>query len=145
MSSMTAESLSFIDTNILVYAHDVDAGEKHATAREMVSELWNTRTGALSTQVLQEFYVTVTRKLPKPLDRTTARQLVREYSRWRMQPIRVSHIISASEIEERYQLSFWDALIVAAAQHLGAARILSEDLQAGSTVAGIKIENPLAR
>jgi predicted nucleic acid-binding protein len=142
---MTAESLSFIDTNILVYAHDVDAGEKHATAREMVSELWNTRTGALSTQVLQEFYVTVTRKLPKPLDRTTARQLVREYSRWRMQPIRVSHIISASEIEERYQLSFWDALIVAAAQHLGAARILSEDLQAGSTVAGIKIENPLAR
>jgi predicted nucleic acid-binding protein len=142
---MTAESLSFIDTNILVYAHDVDAGEKHATAREMVSELWNTRTGALSTQVLQEFYVTVTRKLPKPLDRTTARQLVREYSRWRMQPIRVSHIVSASEIEERYQLSFWDALIVAAAQHLGAARILSEDLQAGSTVAGIKIENPLAR
>jgi predicted nucleic acid-binding protein len=142
---MTAESLSFIDTNILVYAHDVDAGEKHATAREMVSELWNTRTGALSTQVLQEFYVTVTRKLPKPLDRTTARQLVREYSRWRMQPIRVSHIVSASEIEERYQLSFWDALIVAAAQHLGAARILSEDLQAGSTIAGIKIQNPLAR
>lgn len=142
---MTGDGPFFVDTNILVYAHDVDAGEKHTIAQERIANLWDTRSGALSTQVLQEFYVTVTRKLARPLDRSIARQIVREYGWWRLQSISVAHIITASEIEEHYQLSFWDALIVSAAQHLGASRILSEDMQTGGTIAGVTIENPFAR
>lgn len=140
---MTADEAVFVDTNILVYAHDADAGQKHTIAREVVRELWGAGTGALSTQVLQEFYVTVTRKLARPLDRAAARQIVREYGRWRLQPIRAEHIIIASEIEERYQLSFWDALMIASAQQMGATRILSEDLQDGVVIAGVEIRNPL--
>ena len=79
---MSAESRTFVDTNVLVYAHDLEAGSRQETARTLVRELWRERTGAISTQVLQEFYVTVTRKLPRPLDRPTARRLVAAYSRW---------------------------------------------------------------
>ena len=134
----------FLDTNVLVYAHDIRAGQKHTIARDLVRHLWDTRQGALSTQVLQEFYVTATRKMAIPLDRPAARQIVREYGRWHLEQISVSHIIAASEIEARYQLSFWDALIISAAQQIGASRVLSEDLQSGQTLAGVRIENPLA-
>lgn len=133
---------AFVDTNILVYAHDVDAGQRHALAARLVAELWETRAAVISTQVLQELYVNVTRKIPSPLPRPVARQIVRTYAAWRVEPIGPPEIVLASELEEQHQLSFWDALIVAAALKSGATRIVTEDLSAGRSIAGIRIENP---
>src|SRR5476651_946645 len=79
-SCMTAKT--FVDTNILVYAHDVDQDQKHRTARDILIELMQNRSGALSPQVLQEFYVTVTRKIAKPLSKRVAREIVEDYSAW---------------------------------------------------------------
>lgn len=135
---------TFVDTNVLVYAHDLDAGERHAIAVRVVSELWETRGAVISTQVLQEFYVNATRKIALPLPRSTARQVVRTYTAWQTEQIGPAEILVASELEEQHQLSFWDALIVAAAAKGGASRILTEDMPSGRTIAGIRIENPFA-
>jgi predicted nucleic acid-binding protein len=135
---------TFVDTNVLVYAHDVDAGERHAVAARLVAELWETRTAVISTQVLQEFYVNATRKIPSPLPRATAREVVRTYAAWRTERVGPPDILLASEIEEQYQLSFWDALVVAAALKGGARRILTEDMSDGRTIAGVRVENPFA-
>lgn len=132
----------FLDSNVLIYAHDVKAGRKHDRAATLVRSLWDSRDGVLSTQVLQEFYVNVTRKIPAPLARKTARELIGNYAVWRVEIIDVTHVQRASEIEERHRLAFWDALIIAAAQRAGAAKILSEDLNAGQRVGGVLIENP---
>jgi predicted nucleic acid-binding protein len=134
----------FLDTNVLIYAHDADAGRRHHTARRIVEELWESRLGVVSTQVLQEFYVNVTRKIPTPLPKSTAREVVVAYAAWEVERIAVPHVVQASELEERYQLSFWDALIVVAAQGAGAAKLLSEDLPAGRRFGGVRVENPFA-
>lgn len=134
----------FVDTNILVYAHDVDAGDKHTVAARRLQELWDARCGVLSTQVLQEFYVTVTRKMVTPVSPGEARELIRTYAAWHVQVLGPDSILRASEIGERDTLSFWDALVVAAAVAAQARRILSEDLNPGQTVEGILIENPFA-
>jgi len=135
---------TFVDTNVLVYAHDVDAGARHAVASRLVAALWEAREAVISTQVLQEFYVNATRKIPSPLSRSTAREIVRTYAAWQIEPISAPDILLASELEEQHQLSFWDALIVAAALKGGASRILTEDLSPGWSIAGVRIENPFA-
>ncbi|MCZ7625365.1 MAG: PIN domain nuclease [Candidatus Methylomirabilota bacterium] len=134
----------FVDTNVLIYAHDLDAGPKRAVAAAILEELWSTRLGLLSAQVLQEFYVNVTRKIPSPLSPVVAREIVRSYCAWPVQVLKPEMILRASEIEERHQLSFWDALIVTAALAGHAAKILSEDLQSGRMIEGITIEDPFA-
>jgi predicted nucleic acid-binding protein len=104
---------AFVNTNVLVPSYDVDAGQKHDTARSLLIDLWRSRTGAVSTQVLQEFYVTVTRKLPESLARrTAARAVVDTYRAWPVHRPSVDDVITASELEERHQLSFWDALVI---------------------------------
>ena len=133
---------AFVDTNILVYAHDRDAGRRHEIARKVVSELWESRLGLLSTQVLQEFYLTLTRKIPLPLDRPTTRRILRNYFSWEVVINDPSVILQASEIEETYQISFWDALIISAAFSKNAATILTEDLNHGQVIEGIEINNP---
>ena len=132
----------FIDTNVLICAHDIQAGKKQEKAARILSELWESRTGALSTQVLQEFYVNVTRKIPTPLNRSTARDIIRQYSVWSVVEPDADMIIRASELEESHQMSFWDAMIVAAARQGGAEKILTEDLAHGETIDGVVIENP---
>jgi predicted nucleic acid-binding protein len=132
----------FVDTNVLVYAHDLDAGERHDIAARLVSALWEARTAVISTQVLQEFYVNATRKIPSPLPRAVARQVVRTYAVWQTEIIGPPEIEAASEIEEQHQLSFWDALIVAAARKGGASRILTEDMSPDRSISGVRIENP---
>ena len=134
----------FIDTNILIYAHDTEAGLKRERAAEVLLELWSTKLGVLSTQVLQEFYVNVTRKIPVPLEKSTARDIVERYSVWPIVTIDSALILRASKIEERHQLSFWDSLIIAAAQKTNASKLLSEDLNAGQEIGGVLIENPLS-
>ena len=132
----------FVDTNILVYAHDLDAGDKHGLAGDIVSKLWESRNGVLSTQVLQEFYVTLTRKVSSPLSKLEARKLVQKYSHWQVVLNDPSMISQASEIEESYNISFWDALIVSAAYSQNVPTILTEDLSHGQIIEGILIENP---
>jgi predicted nucleic acid-binding protein len=132
---------TFVDTNVLVYAHDLDAGDKHQTAKDLLHALWTSRAGALSTQVLQEFYVNVTRKLAKPLARTVARTVVDTYEVWCVD-VTPAEIGAAFRIEDQARIGFWDALICAAAIKCGAERIVSEDLSDGQKIAGIRIENP---
>lgn len=136
---------AFVDSNVLIYAHDIDAGERHAIAARLVTELWETRRAVISTQVLQEFYVNVTRKIPSPLPRAVGRQIVRTYAAWQTEAIGAADIQLASEIEEQHSLSFWDALIVAAAIKGGASTLLTEDMHTGSTIAGIRIESPFPK
>jgi predicted nucleic acid-binding protein len=134
----------FVDTNILIYAHDVDAGAKHQVAKNVLRELWSQRSGVLSMQVLQEFYVNVTRKIASPLSKDVARLVVNSYSVWCIETT-PAEISTAFRIEDESRIGFWDALIVAAAVKCGAFRILSEDLNAGQVIAGIPIENPFKR
>ena len=118
---------TFVDTNVLIYAHDLDAGQKHEIARNVLRELWSEREGVLSVQVLQEFYVNVTRKIATPLPRVTARTIVESYRSWCMQTT-TEEIATAFRIEDEAHLGFWDALVVAAASKSGAVRLISEDL-----------------
>lgn len=134
--------LRFVDTNILVYAHDLDAGEKHVDAKTVLVELWNGRCGCLSTQVLQEFYANVTRKLSRPLTAAVAREAMRAYLPWIRVATDGEMVMRASEIAEAWQTSFWDGMILAAAERSGANELISEDLQAGQRIAGVLITNP---
>jgi predicted nucleic acid-binding protein len=135
---------TFVDTNILLYAHDIDAKSKHDVAKTVLAELWSQRTGALSLQVLQEFYVNVTRKIASPLSKDMARRVVGSYGIWCIETT-PAEISSAFRIEDESRIGFWDALIIASAAKSGASRILSEDLNAGQAIAGVKIENPFRR
>jgi len=133
----------FVDSNLLIYGHDKDAGAKHVIANKILRDLWNSETGVLSMQVLQEFYTVVTRKIQTPLPKSVARVFVEEYATWWIEttPIEIS---SAFRIEDIAKISFWDALIVAAAVKSGASEILSEDMNAGQVIAGVRIVNPFA-
>ena len=132
----------FIDTNILVYGHDVDAGQKHQIARSTLVELWEQCTGVMSIQVLQEFYVTMTRKVLRPLPPNKVRNIIQDYFSWHIEMNDPLSVLVASRIEENYRISFWDALIVTAASKANVSKILTEDLQAGRLIEGILIENP---
>ncbi len=132
---------TFIDTSVLIHAHDVDAKAKHETAKAVLRELWSERTGVLSLQVLEEFYISVTQKIASPLHRDLARSVVNSYSIWCMETTS-EEIFAALQIEDESRIGFWDALIVSSAVKSGADRILSEDLNAGQWMAGIRIENP---
>jgi predicted nucleic acid-binding protein len=134
---------TFVDTNVLIYAHDRDAGQKHEAAKKVLRELWSEREGVLSMQVLQEFYVNVTRKIASPLSKATARAIVESYRSWCAQTT-VEEISAAFRIEDEAQLGFWDALVVASASKSGAVRLISEDLNAGQTILGVRVENPFA-
>jgi predicted nucleic acid-binding protein len=134
---------TFVDTNVLIYAHDVDASAKHEIAKTILREHWSERTGVLSVQVLQEFYVNVTRKIATPLPKNLARDVVNSYAIWCTETT-AAEIATAFRIEDESRIGFWDALIVSSAAKSGATRILSEDLSAGQRIAGILVENPFA-
>ncbi len=135
----------FVDTNVLIYAHDIDAGRKHSVAADLVAQLWASRNGALSVQVLQEFYVNVTRKIRAPLPKKVAREVVETYGVWQVEIVTSDDVATASNLEERHKISFWDALIIDAARKAGADKLLSEDLNPGQRIAGVTIENPFGQ
>ena len=132
----------FVDTNILVYAHDVTAGDKHSSARALVEELWGTRQGCLSVQVLQEFFVTTTWTLPKPLEAPAAAQIVDDLAHWHVHSPAVADVRAAIDIHQRTGASFWDAMILRSAQELGCQILYSEDLNAGQGCDGVEVRNP---
>jgi predicted nucleic acid-binding protein len=140
MRSMNAE---FCDTNIVVYAYDTTAGVKHERAQELLERLWLEGVGAVSVQVLQELFVTLTRKIPRPVDPQTVRGLVADLATWQVVQPTASDVLTAIDATIRWQLSFWDAMIVIAAQRAGADVLWSEDLNATQTFDGLTVRNPL--
>ena len=141
MTSGTSDR-TFVDTNVLIYAHDVDAGRKHEVAKHLLRTLWDERAGILSTQVLQEFYVNATRKIRKPLTKAEARGVVDTYAPWCVNGITTNDLSAAFQIEDQARIGFWDALIIAVAARAGARRLVSENLNAGQSIAGVTIHNP---
>jgi predicted nucleic acid-binding protein len=135
---------SFVDTNILVYAHDRSDGVKHLRAQRLLEQLWNSGEGVLSTQVLQEFCINVSRRAANPLPLEEVRELVREYSTWEVISHTPESVLKALDIEVRYRTSFWDALILQAAAASGASILYSEDLTAGQKYGSVQVVNPLA-
>ena len=135
---MTA--LVFVDTNVLIYALDDADLKKQEAAREWWSELWKRRQGRISFQVLQEFYVKVTRKWPNV--RQDARSEVRDLLAWRPLTVDAVMLENAWKIQDRYQISFWDALIVAAAKSASCRYLLTEDFQVGQDLDGLLVVNP---
>jgi predicted nucleic acid-binding protein len=133
----------FVDTNILMYAHDKSAGAKHDRAKAIVEELWRDRTGVLSTQVLQELAVNLRRKAGRPLDAKATREIVADYLTWQVVVNGGDSILEALDLEGRYRISFWDALIVQAAQASGAEVLYSEDLSDGQKYGAVRVTNPL--
>lgn len=133
----------FVDTNILMYAHDKTTGAKHERARALVEELWREASGVVSTQVLQELSVNLRRKAGQPVDLRMARQIVADYLAWHVVTNTGESILEALELEERYGISFWDALVVQAAEASGATVLYSEDLSDGQTYHGVRVVNPL--
>ncbi len=136
------EDKIFIDTNVLVYAHDIDSGHKHHIAKDLLIDLWDCRKGVLSVQVLQEFYVTMTKKIANPLSFNKVRNIIQNYLSWEIEINDSLSVLNASRIEETYKISFWDGLIIAAASRANASSILTEDLQADQVIEGILIKNP---
>lgn len=131
----------FVDTNILVYAHDKDAGRKHVTARQLIAGLWERSSPpGISIQVLQELYVNLVRKKIPP---KTARDIVRDYLQWDVAPGDSALLVDAMSLSERWNISYWDAGIIAAARRTGAAILWSEDLSDGQDYGGVKVVNPL--
>jgi len=133
----------FLDTNILVYAHEPGTGIKHDRAHALVGKLWNTGDGVLSTQVLQELCINLRRKMAKPWTVDETRSLIEDYLKWETIVNTPTSVIEALENETRYQVSFWDALIIHAAEIAGAAILYSEDLSDGQTYGSVRVVNPL--
>lgn len=133
---------SFFDTNVLLYMYDDDAPEKKATALEVFEREVEAGRAALSTQVLQEFYVNATRKLERPLSPERAEARVSDLSSLPLARVDVPLILAAIRCSQEFLFSFWDALIVESALSMGAERLLSEDLQHGQQIEDLRVENP---
>lgn len=137
-----AETLQFVDTNVLVYAHDQSAGKKHQRARELLAELWTNQTGCLSIQVLQEFYVTITQKVARPLRPEVASQIIADLGVWHVHQPGVDDILAAIQLQARHQLAFWDAMMLASAVALDCKIVWSEDLNPGQQYDQVVVTNP---
>ncbi len=136
--------MDFVDTNVVIYAYDSSAGERHERARELVGRLGRDRTGAISVQVLQELYVTLVRKIAAPLAPRQARERLRAISRWPVHAPLAADVLAAAVLSEDHRISFWDAMILHSASELGCARLWSEDLNDGQQIAGVIVANPFA-
>ena len=134
---------SFVDTNILMYAHDRTTGVKHERAKALIEKLWDSGGGVLSTQVLQELCINLRRKSSRPVSAEETRRLIQDYSSWDVVVNTAESVLQALSIELRYKISFWDALILHAAGISGATVLYSEDLAAGQTYGAVRVVNPL--
>jgi predicted nucleic acid-binding protein len=140
---MSAEP-QFVDTNILVYAHDSSAGTKGVVARDLLDSLWESGEGCLSVQVLQEFFVVTTRRTKRLLEPAAASAIVADFARWRTHSPLASDVLAAIELHRKRQVSLWDAMILRSAAQVGCRVVWSEDLGSGQDYAGVKVRNPFA-
>ncbi len=132
----------FLDTNIIVYAHDRSSGEKHVAAREILDNLWENRTGVISVQILQEFFVCITQKVLRPIPLENARKIIEFLSTWDVVPNDKDLTLRAIDLQEKFRFSFWDSLVVQAAIQSQARLLLSEDLPDGQEIHGLEVLNP---
>ena len=139
---MSDETLQFVDTNVLLYAYDRSAGARHARAAELIGELGQSRRGALSVQVLQEFYVNATRKIAEPLAPEIALERLRMLSRWRAHVPTPEDVVAAANSSQLHELSFWDSMILQSATALGCEVMWSEDLTDGRQFGRVTVRNP---
>lgn len=133
----------FVDSNVLIYAHDLDAGDKHELAQALIHDLWESGRGGLSIQVLQEFFVTVTRHIPNPLDSDEAVEAVEDFAQWTVHAPTPADVLDAIAIHRRFDISFWDAMIINSASKLGCRIVYSADLNAGQLYGSVRVVNPL--
>lgn len=136
------QGYQFVDTNVLVYAYDNQDAYKQQQAKTLLNQLWREHSGCISIQVLQEFYVTTTQKLAQPLATIEASQIISDLGLWRIHQPQVEDILSAIQIQQLHQLSFWDSMIVRSAAQLDCSIIWTEDLNAGQLIEGCKIQTP---
>lgn len=134
----------FVDSNVLVYCRDSTEPQKQKQAMAWMAELWATRNGRVSFQVLQEFYVIVTHKLKPGLDREAARRDVRSLLSWHPLTTDVRILEGAWVIQDRYKISWWDSLIASTAQVANCRFLLSEDLQEGQHLGNLQVVNPFS-
>lgn len=134
----------FVDANILVYALDATAGAKQRSAAELLTRLWQGGSGCLSVQVLQEFFVIVTRKVAQPLSVDEAAERVREFMAWTIFAPAAEDVLAAILLHKAARVNYWDAMVVHAASELGCDVLWSEDMQHGRVLAGVRIRNPFA-
>jgi predicted nucleic acid-binding protein len=133
----------FVDTNILLYAHDRSASVKHERARKLIEHLWATGEGVVSTQVLQELCVNLRKKVSRPLPSEEIRRLVEDYLAWEVVTNDATSVVEALDIEKRFKISYWDALVIHAAWRAGAAVLYSEDLAQAQRYDSLQVVNPL--
>jgi predicted nucleic acid-binding protein len=141
-SDPIADAVTFVDTNVLVYAYDASETIKQPMAQAVLEGLWSSGRGVVSTQILQEFYSVATSRLKPPMSPGQAREIVSLYSTWTVVLIEPALILTASRLQEQHRLSFWDALVVEAARAAGAGRLLTEDLNDGQEFGHVRIEDP---
>lgn len=135
-------AFQFVDSNILVYAYDLAQGEKREKAKARLLSLWESGFGCVSIQVLQEFFVNVTRKSEFPLSSEQAAQVIHDFSDWKVHRPGIKDVLAAIDLHERYRISFWDAMILQSARQSGCSILWSEDLSEGEDYAGVKVVNP---
>jgi predicted nucleic acid-binding protein len=144
VTSGITDGLEFVDSNVLLYLHDVTAGEKHRVAKDLVKHVTVHRKGATSIQVMQEFYTNATRKLDRPLPADRARSQIRALALWPTHNPNPADVLAATGLAETAQLSFWDAMILTSAAALGCTMLWSEDLNNGQAIGGVTVRNPFA-
>ena len=140
----TEATREFVDANVLVYAFDSSAAAKQAAAAQLLERLWGSGTGCLSVQVLQEFFVTVTQKVARPLSTDEAADRVRELATWKVYAPASDDVLAAIALHKQAQINFWDAMIVHAAAELGCHALWTEDLSDKQVLRGVRIRDPFA-
>lgn len=132
----------FVDANVLVYAFDSSAARKQQAAQQLLERLWESGTGCVSVQVLQEFFVTITKKVPKPLPVDDANARIRELAAWTVFAPTAEDILTAIDLHAQAKIGFWDAMVVLAAAESECGVLWTEDLNDGQTLRGVRIQNP---
>lgn len=144
MRENSEPEFQFVDTCVLLYAYDKSDTEKHERAATLMENLWKSGKGALSIQVLQEFYVNVTQKVPSPLPVEKAAEIVFDLGQWKLHRPDLEDVLEAIDIQQRNMLSFWDSLIVCSAKNLGCKIIWTEDFNQNQYYEGIQALNPFS-
>lgn len=142
---MSAEpQREFVDANVLVYAFDSSAAGKRPAAQQLLERLWERGTGCVSVQVLQEFFVTITKKVPKPLPVDDAKARIRELAAWTVFAPTADDIVAAIDLQTEAKIGFWDAMVVLAAAESECDVLWTEDLNDGQLLRGVRIRNPFS-
>lgn len=131
----------FVDTTILVYAYDKTAGDKNVKSKKIVESLWQSSSGCLSIQVLQELYVVLTNKI-ESITEIVIREIIEDLGKWEIHSPKVDHILMAIDIQRENKLSFWDSMILCSAQILKCSVLWTEDLKHGQKYGEVLVKNP---